>query len=574
MQQSHQNLSNGLQSFADVSPDYELAPIGIGSIKDQAEKLAEYGRNGDIYIVHAAEGETVVPMEVLDANPKVRELLFGQMRDMGLDPQEFVVGSELNSINPSTGMPEFFFKKIFRAVKKAVKGVVNVVKKAAPIVLPIAATAFGVPFLSGLAPGLFGAGSIGAGFIGGAAGSLAGGNSLKDSLKSGLISGGIAGLTGGLKGAFNFGSPGPGGFEGFQRGLGETVGYYGGDIGFNPTAQLMGRSGATFGQQIDRFSDIFSGKESALGDFLGGKASEGYLPGGSADISYQQGVLPDEFAVSQRSPAEAFGAERGNLMSSSDVTRLPVSTVPKPATATDTLGTVGRKVRQLSPFAETSVESGGKTLYGTPAEDLIRKAAQDKVYSAAAAKNIPNATVFEAAMKAGEDAVKAAQPTMLQQYGPLAAAAGLTAYGLGAFDTPPPPDDPDESQLPGFGQPVGSELYAQDPGKYQVAQLYSDEAAKRLGLNYNYNPNQTQFVPVAQVAKGGIMSFPRREALVRGPGTERSDDIPAMLSDGEFVMTSKAVRGASPNPTGNKERDRQNGARNMYAMMRNFEMRA
>jgi hypothetical protein len=39
-------------------------------------------------------------------------------------------------------------------------------------------------------------------------------------------------------------------------------------------------------------------------------------------------------------------------------------------------------------------------------------------------------------------------------------------------------------------------------------------------------------------------------------------------------MTAKAVRGASPNPTGNKERDRQNGAKNMYAMMRNFEMRA
>jgi len=31
---------------------------------------------------------------------------------------------------------------------------------------------------------------------------------------------------------------------------------------------------------------------------------------------------------------------------------------------------------------------------------------------------------------------------------------------------------------------------------------------------------------------------------INGPGTETSDDIPAMLSDGEFVMTGKAVRGA------------------------------
>jgi hypothetical protein len=29
-----------------------------------------------------------------------------------------------------------------------------------------------------------------------------------------------------------------------------------------------------------------------------------------------------------------------------------------------------------------------------------------------------------------------------------------------------------------------------------------------------------------------------------GPGTGTSDDIPAMLSDGEFVMTAKATKGA------------------------------
>jgi hypothetical protein len=30
---------------------------------------------------------------------------------------------------------------------------------------------------------------------------------------------------------------------------------------------------------------------------------------------------------------------------------------------------------------------------------------------------------------------------------------------------------------------------------------------------------------------------------ISGPGTETSDDIPAMLSDGEFVVNAKAVRG-------------------------------
>ena len=110
LQQTHYTLDNGLGSFTEASPDYELSPVGIGSFRDQAKKLADYGRNGDIYVVHAAEGETVIPLEVLDANPKVKELLFNQMKEMGLDPQEFVVGNELNSINPVTGLPEFFFK--------------------------------------------------------------------------------------------------------------------------------------------------------------------------------------------------------------------------------------------------------------------------------------------------------------------------------------------------------------------------------------------------------------------------------------------------------------------------------
>tara|TARA_R110000787_G_scaffold275184_1_gene383631 strand:- start:387 stop:1370 length:984 start_codon:yes stop_codon:yes gene_type:complete len=49
-----------------------------------------------------------------------------------------------------------------------------------------------------------------------------------------------------------------------------------------------------------------------------------------------------------------------------------------------------------------------------------------------------------------------------------------------------------------------------------------------------------------------------------GPGTGTSDSIPARLSDGEFVMTSRAVRNA-----GNG--DRNLGAARMYDMMNRFE---
>ena len=125
----------GLASFlsatvGDWADTPENVPVtGIGGIRSVADKLAEYGRYEDTYMVHAAQGETVIPMAVFDENPRLKESLFAQMREMGVDPEQYVVGNELNSINPVTGQPEFFLKKLFKGLKKAVKSVVKVIKK-------------------------------------------------------------------------------------------------------------------------------------------------------------------------------------------------------------------------------------------------------------------------------------------------------------------------------------------------------------------------------------------------------------------------------------------------------------
>ncbi len=67
-------------------------------------------------------------------------------------------------------------------------------------------------------------------------------------------------------------------------------------------------------------------------------------------------------------------------------------------------------------------------------------------------------------------------------------------------------------------------------------------------------------------ASGGVMDLQDGGESV-GPGTGTSDSIPAMLSDGEFVMTAKAVRGAGGG-------DRREGARKMYEAMDRLEARA
>ena len=74
-----------------------LVPTGgVYDYKKAADMLAGFGREGDTYIVHAAEGETVIPMEVLQANPRMKQMLFNQMQEMGLEPDSYVVGNKLN----------------------------------------------------------------------------------------------------------------------------------------------------------------------------------------------------------------------------------------------------------------------------------------------------------------------------------------------------------------------------------------------------------------------------------------------------------------------------------------------
>ena len=73
-----------------------------------------------------------------------------------------------------------------------------------------------------------------------------------------------------------------------------------------------------------------------------------------------------------------------------------------------------------------------------------------------------------------------------------------------------------------------------------------------------------------EMAEGGDVDFPRMNGPISGPGTETSDDIPAMLSDGEFVVNAKAVRGIGRLKGAGKSKaeQRKEGARMMYALQR------
>jgi len=175
-------------------------------IQSLADNLAALGRYEDTYMIHAAQGETVVPGDVLDANPVLKGALFAQMKAMGIDePSRYVVGSNLNSINPITGQPEFFFKKIKRLVKK--------------IAAPVGGT---IGFMIG--------GPAGAA-IGSGLGSLVGGGTPKQALTAAAL-GGVAGYGAGVA------------FPNLQAGMQSYASAIPGIGGLIPGGAASGASGA------------------------------------------------------------------------------------------------------------------------------------------------------------------------------------------------------------------------------------------------------------------------------------------------------------------------------------------
>lgn len=85
-----------------------------------------------------------------------------------------------------------------------------------------------------------------------------------------------------------------------------------------------------------------------------------------------------------------------------------------------------------------------------------------------------------------------------------------------------------------------------------------------MNLPMGYAAGGMPMTGIASLAPGG---YPRRTGQISGPGTETSDSIPAMLSDGEFVMTAKAVKALGKG-------DRRAGAKKMYALMHHLEKNA
>jgi len=124
----------------------------------------------------------------------------------------------------------------------------------------------------------------------------------------------------------------------------------------------------------------------------------------------------------------------------------------------------------------------------------------------------------------------------------------------------------------------------------KVAPQVVDQMGYNMGgqvMPMGYNMGGRPMMPM-QYAEGGNVAmedFQRQNGMINGEGTETSDDVPAMLSDGEFVMTGQAVRGAGSyelqqgdggilNLIPSLDEDRERGTELLYNMMEVFGNRA
>jgi len=491
----------------------DVAGGGLANIT--YDDLARQGRFGDKFVTHVGEGEMVLPVEFLDQNPYIKNKIHSEITEMGLNPSDFTMSSgDLSNMNPQTGLPEFgFFSKIWKAVKK-------VVKKVAPIVLPIVAGAVCGPACAAAASGAI---------------TKAQGGSWGDALKSAAFS-----YVGGRVAQGAGYAPQAGSFSDF---VANPAAQFSKGIAYlNPwdsaTSSLKMptyfKAGAAPGQYGT--SDIFTRAGSQFAQSTGIGQAQG------------QGIWSP--APTSTSPVGSAQWAK-DMQKIKDTTSGSVSTAPKGSAqwakdmqaAADARGTPGTPEWAR---AGGSVTPPGGTVGGGGTGGGAGGSAAPAAPAAPAEGILGTGVTWGQALTAGASlaplvgtALAEEQPIPVDKIGEIDQQQrdDILAYNacLGSGDGNLTPNCADE-----FAQ--ATDLHS---GSWGVNFMSS------LG---DYYTAPVQQVPVQQ-ARGGA---------INGPGTGTSDDIPAYLSDGEFVMTAEAVRNAGG---GNRKK----GVKNMYKMMRALE---
>ena len=487
----------------------EFGNDGIAYFNEIAGKMAGYGRFGDDSIAHIETGEIVVPKALIENNPRLKEQIFAELREAGIeDPEQYVVGSKANSINPETGLMEFgFLKKIFKGVGKVFKKIGKFLKKTASIVLPIVLAGFGMPV--GLA-GMFGSGI----------GTLIQGGNLKDALKSSLLSGLTAGVLKGAGAAFK-GTEG-----GFTKGFQEA--FDTGGKGFFGKEGFIEKALAKSPETTVKTAGETAVKEAV--DKAGGTGVEKIV----------EEAKPKGPNLSRIS-SDALGAQKSRLgeisRAGADVTGTGLDAVADTAIRSPlkVLGTEGQKF--FGPEGKLREIFMPKSFYGKEADiSFLRRFGP----GAAAATGIMAAT---GGFKVPEQEDPGLFPR--DEFGNPITGASMIRQDPGAF----------------LVADIGDLYLDPQTGTYKRKRRRDDTLVSEM-LRAR-TPEQGPMM----AADGGDVEYPRRfGGIMPEEGIPDEDSVPALLMPGEFVMTVPAVKGMG-------DGDLTTGISRMYDVMSRLEKR-
>ena len=591
LQEMRQMQGVGAQEPMNLSPVVEgLQPMGMasGGLADVGQYLASKGRGGDRILAHITPEEAAL------------------LKRRG----------GAGTINPATGLPEFKddpISSIFKAVGNVFKGVADVAKDL--LKSPVGKILGTVALATVLGPTAIGAylGSAGTAALASGTITLAGGGNIKDALVSGAM--GYIGGGGTVMGVNPISAVGnylPGAAGGLlNTGLATGVINAGiGKLGGMTTEDAL-KMGLTSGvsaaalQGLSAKSDVPDARlqdSSPAGDTVSAPSAnsigstESIGPTGQIG---QAGVIGDA-----RSMLESTNAP-GGYDSRYGTEELYKQIGINPGSVSPT--SVGASPSNIQIERDYSL-TGMPSAPGAQPTGLM-----DKMVTGA--KGLYNEYLSPSRAGLPKDA------GLLQKYGPLALAGTAVMAATGGMDGEPADPNPlfnrnytaadymaanpekFKGGLSSYTKPAAPKNPIVPSSSYDtipvttpttaiptgvtrsraVAQPYNVAGLYGVPLIYGSNnppiggppPGGFEYYdtppyrpdPFRRMAQGGdakMTSFPRRQGPINGKGTGTSDDIPAMLSDGEFVFTAKAVRNAGGG-------SRRKGAARMYKLMKKLE---
>ena len=496
-------------------------------MKKDVQKLIQAGQLEDSVIVHAAPGEMVVPPVISE---QTQQMINQDMQSVGLNPASYMVGQ--GSINKTTGLQEFgFLSDLFKKVKK-------VVKKVAPIA---------VSFIPGIGPVARGALTAVAG--------KASGLSTKEALLGGLTAGVGAKIAAGRAAAAGT----AGAADAASKGL----------------SRFKGTSGKFFGKEGTFRNILKAGKEYVLP----GEDKKGLFKniiGGGLGGGQQEVMMPEEGFMTVSGGQQEYPADELVASLVQDGTlRYEQGYDGMPSYLTDGKNKFysGEEVMSAYSTQQTGnrlqqLQQGG--LGSFLSRKLLPQKLEDALQGSGGFGNLISRKLLPQAM---EDRIQ--EGGIGNIFGQNTGLAGLAAlYGLATKK---------QAEKTEGGQRDIRLSTRPDLMPQQTFQGF--DVGVRPGMSYGgalgYRPGFAMGTPDGLIKEmiGELDLRPGGPSV--GPGTETSDDIPAMLSDGEFVHTAKANKGLGGfkieknknsitlYPAGKP--DREQGFKNNDMMMKMFE---